>query len=209
MALPVTTKSGVALRHAQAIQVLMTACGIDPSARTAFDARIRQLQRLGVSRRDDAIPAGRIDYGIVELAGLATAVRLMAAFMVPSLAARYVTECWTVLVPALTAGAESALPADYVARRSIGKATMIAIAAGALADLGRQRRHDERYNGTLGELVLINRTKLADTMAKLGGAGLVIDAATYMPAVVEGFTMAAQTTNHELAHELDRLRFSA
>lgn len=209
MALLVTAKSGVALRHAQAIHLLMTACGIDPSARTAFDARIRQLQRLGMSRRDYAVPAGRIDYGIVELGGLATAVRLMAAFMVPSLAARYVTERWTVLVPALMAGAGSALPTEYVVRRSIGKATMIVIAGGALSDLGRQKRHDERYTGALSDLILTDRAVLADTMEELGGAGLAIDTATYMPAIVKGFAAETMATSHELAHQLDRLRFSA
>lgn len=209
MAHPVTTKPAMALRHAHAIQILMTACGIDSFARTAFDARIRQLQRLGVPRRDDAIPTARIEYGIVELASLATAVRLTAAFMVPSLAARFVLERWTVLVPALIAGARPSLPTDYVARRSIGGATMIAIAAGALSDLGRQKRFDERYNGALGELVLIDRVGLADTIDKLGGAGLVIDTATYMPAIVTGFAAAAMPTSHELAYELDRLRFFA
>ena len=186
----------------------MAACGIAPSARTAFDARIRQLQRLGVPQRDDA-NTGRIDYGVAELAGLATAVRLMAAFMVPSLAARYVTERWAVLVPALMAGAGSALPADYVARRSIGETTIFAIAAGALSDLGRQKRHDERYTGALGELVLVDRAALPETIDGFGGAGLVIDTATYMPVIVDGFAAAAMATNSELAHQLDRLRFYA
>jgi hypothetical protein len=206
MDVPPTAQPATALRYAKAIPVLMTACGIDPSARTAFDARIRQLQRLGVLRQDDARPAGRFDYGIIELAALATAVRLMAAFMVPSLAARYVAERWAVLVPALMAGARSALPDDYVARRAIGDAAIIAIEAHALVDLGRQGRHDERYVGALGAVTVVDGAALPATLATFGGAGLMIDTAAYMPALIRAFAEATLATGPELAHELDELR---
>jgi len=208
MTVPTEAPSGVALRYAGAIPVLMTACGFGPSARTAFDARIRQLQRLGVPRRDDAPSSGRLDYGLVELAALATAVRLMAAFMVPTLAARYVTERWAVLAPALIAGAKSVLPSDYVARRTIDDASMILIEASALADLGSQGRHDERYVGALGRIVLVRQAALPAALDELGGSGLVIDAATYMPALVSEFAEAAIATGHDLAHQLDLLRFA-
>lgn len=186
----------------------MSACGIDPSARTAFDARIRQLQRIGVPRHDDKRPAGRLDYGIVELAALATATRLMAAFMVPSLAARYVTERWKTLAPALLAGARAALPATYLARRPLSDETIIVMEATALADLGRQGQHDERYTGALGDLIAVDLAALQNAVRKIGGAGLVLDAAGYMPGIVEGFSQETMATEQELFHELDRLRFS-
>ena len=186
----------------------MTACGIDPSARVPFDARIRQLQRLGVPRRDEAPAAGPADYGIVELAALATAVRLMATFMVPSLAARYVLERWTVLAPVLLAGARSALPEPYVARRPLGDETMIVIKASALADLGRQGRHDERYVGALGEMIPADCTTLSAALATMGGGGLVVDTTTYMPVIVDEVSTTTMATEPELEHELDRLRFS-
>ncbi len=186
----------------------MTACGIDPSARSAFDARIRQLQRLGVPKPHDARPTGRLNYGIVELAALATAVRLMAVFMVPSLAARYVTEQWGTLAPALLAGARAALPASYLARRPIGDATIIVIAASALADLGRQGRHDERYTGALGAAAAVSSAMLIDALHDTDGTGLILDTTGYMPKIVEGFCQDTMASEQELAHELDRLRFS-
>lgn len=187
----------------------MSACGIDPSARTAFDARIRQLQRLGVPRHDDKRPAGRLDYGIVELGALATAARLMAAFMVPSLAARYVTERWETLAPVLLAGARAALPASYLARRPLGDETIIVVEATALADLGRQGRHDERYTGALGDLMAIDPAVLENAVRKIGGAGIILDATGYMPEIVEGFARETRAAEQELFQELDRLRFSA
>ena len=186
----------------------MSACGIDPSARTAFDARTRQLQRLGVPRHDDERPAGRLNYGIVELAALATATRLMAAFMVPSLAARYVTERWETLAPVLLAGARAALPASYLVRRPLDDETIIVMEATALADLGRQGRHDERYTGALGDLIAVDPAALENAVRKIGGTGLILDATGYMPGIVKGFARETMATEQEMSHELDRLRFS-
>lgn len=186
----------------------MSACGIDPSARTAFDARIRQLQRLDVPRHDDRRPAGRLGYGIVELAALATAIRLMAAFMVPSLAARYVTERWETLAPVLLAGARAVVPASYLARRPLDDQTIIVMEATALADLGRQGWHDERYTGALGHVMAVDPAALENAVRKIGGAGLILDATGYMPGIVEGFARETTATEQELSHELDRLRFS-
>lgn len=185
----------------------MSACGIEPHARAAFEARIRQLQRLGLPRRTGAGPVGRIEYGIAELAALATAVRLMAAFMVPSLAARYVAERWEILAPVFLAGARAALPASYLARRAIGDVTMFLIDATALADLGKQGRHDERYAGLLGDVIAVAPAALEDAIRRAGGAGLILDATGYMPTIVEGFARGTIATEQELAHELDGLRF--
>ncbi|BCA59481.1 hypothetical protein HMP06_2250 [Sphingomonas sp. HMP6] len=161
-----------------------------------------------MSPRDGARSAGPLQYGIVELAALATAVRLMAAFMVPSLAARYVVERWDTLTPALLAGAQAALPASYLARRPLGDETVIVIEASALADLGRQGRHDERYTGMLGELSAVGSAALQNAVRRIGGAALVVDTTGYMPGVVQGFAWETMATEDELAHELDGLRFS-
>ncbi|WP_242154036.1 hypothetical protein [Sphingomonas sp. BAUL-RG-20F-R05-02] len=188
--------------------LLMRACGIGPSALTAFEARVRQLQRLGLLRDEGVRAAGRLDYGILELAALATAMRLMAAFMVPSLAARHVTERWGTLVPALLAGARTALPKDYVARRPLEEGTIIVIQGSALADMGQRGQHGERYVGDIGDAVVSDRTALSAAMKSLGGAAILLDTATYMPAIVNGFAQATMATVSELSHELDRLRFS-
>lgn len=206
--MPTVSQPRLTLRFAQAIPVLMSACDIDPSARIAFDARIRQLQRHGLPPRDAARAAGPLDYGINELAALATAVRLMAAFMVPSLAARYVIERWDTLAPILLSGAQAAIPAGYLARRPIDDKTIIVVQASALADLGLQGRHNERYAGALGKLIAADAVTLGDAVRKMGGAGLILDASGYMARIIEKFVQETVATEQELTHELDRLRFS-
>ncbi|MBB3472783.1 hypothetical protein [Sphingomonas sp. BK345] len=186
--------------------VLMAACGIDPAARSAFAARVRQLQRLGMPPHRE----GRADgpaYGLAELTAFATAVRLMAAFMVPSLAARYVIECWPRLAPALLAGAREALPVSYLARRPLGNETVIVIAPSALHDLGRQGRHDERYAGTLGDIAVVSPASAIDAARRMGG-GVVLDTTAFMPKLVAGFVDAAIATEQDTMLELDLLRFA-
>lgn len=204
--MPAAPTPRLTLRYAQAVTVLMAACRIDPTARTAFEARIRQLQRLGVPPRVDRQESGPT-YGLAELAAFATAIRLMAAFMVPSLAARYVTESWGTLAPALLAGARGALSESYVARRPLIDETVIVVAASALDDLGRQGRHDERYGGALGEVVLLSPSSAIEAVGKLDG-GVVIDTTTFMPILLAGFVEATIATEQNAAHELDLLRFA-
>lgn len=204
--MPATPALRLSLRYAQAVTVLMAACSIDPAARTAFEARIRQLQRLGLPPREGG-QVGGPTYGLAELAAFATAIRLMAAFMVPSLAARYVTERWSTLAPALLAGAKEVLPKSYFARRPLGDETVIVVAASALNDLGRQGRHDERYGGALGDVVLLSPSSAIEAVGKLDG-GVVIDTTTFMPLLVAGFVEATIATEQDAARELDLLRFA-
>ncbi len=198
----------IALTHAQAIVVLMAACDIPVSARTAFEARVRQLQRLGVPGRAPDAGRARISYGIAELAALATAFRLMSAFLNPALAARYVTERWSDFAPFALAGARNALPAGYLLRRQLGNGTIALIEGNALADLGQKGRHDERNTGPLGSVTIVD-ADAAGIPSLLHGAGVVIDSRTYMPVLVTRVAEIAIATDVDLAEELDRLRFGA
>lgn len=204
--MPKTHTTRLTLRYAQAVTVLMAACGIAPAARSAFEARVRQLQRLGVPPRG-SVGAGRPEYGLQELAAFATAIRLMAAFMVPSLAARYVVESWSILAPALLAGSREALPKSYLERRPLGDEVVIVIAASALDDLGTQGRHDERYGGALGHIVALSPQLVMKAVRELGGA-VVLDTSRFMPNLVSGFIDAAIATEHDAARELDLLRYA-
>ena len=197
----------LSLSFADAITVLLDACGLSQNARAAFDARIRHLQRLGVPSRTDDM-AGRLHYGIPELAALATAVRLMDAFMAPALAARYVTERWQLLAPFALAGVGEALPASYIARRAIPPATFAVFQANALAMLGKRRQHDERGEEPLGSLRVCDEVRAAAITEALNGAGLVLDSRTYMPAIIRGWVGHLAATEVELGTELDRLRFA-
>ncbi len=205
--MPPSPNRAINLTFSGAITVLMEACAIPPTARAAFDARVRHLQRLGVPTRAPAQRMSRIDYGIPEFAALATAFRLMAAFMIPALAARYVTERWGELAPFALAGARSVLPADYLSRRPIDNKTVAIIAGNALADLGQKGRHDERYVGPLGDISIVEPDTLRWS-ALADGAGLLLDSRTYMPAIVTHAAELAMATDADLAQELDRLRFA-
>jgi hypothetical protein len=197
----------LSLSFSDALTVLMDACGLASGARTAFDARVRQLQRLGVPARKDG-DAGRLRYGIPELAALATAMKLMDAFMVPALAARYVTERWATLTPFVLAGANDVLPVSYLARRSIIADSFAVFGSNALATMGKRHRHDERYVEPLGTVLVVDEKRAAATTAALGGAVLVLDSRSYIPVVVGEWAERLSATDAELGVELDRLRFA-
>lgn len=147
----------------------------------------------------------RIDYGIAELAVLATAFKLMAAFMTPALAARYVTERWQELAPFALAGARYVLPPEYLARRPITVGSIAVFEGNALSDMGLKDRHDPRYVGSLGGVMITDAAGLASLSYN---AGLFIDSSTFMPAIVTHAVKLAMATDAELATELDMLRFS-
>ena len=197
----------LSLSFSDALIVLMDACGLAPGARTAFDARVRQLQRLGVPARGLG-EGGRLRYSIPELAALATAMKLMDAFMVPALAARYVTERWATLAPFILAGAEEALPESYLARRTIAPESFAVFGSNALATMGKRHRHDERYVEPLGSVRVVDEKRAAIITAALGGAGLVLDSRSYMPTIVREWVERLSATDAELGMELDRLKFA-
>lgn len=193
------------LSFPHAVTVLMDACGVPPPGRSAFEARLRLLQRLGVPARTPEQRMSRIDYGIAELAILATAFKLMAAFMTPALAARYVTERWHELAPFALAGARDALPVDYLARRPITIGSIAVFEGNALAGMGLKDRHDRRYRGALGCVTITDAVGITPLAYN---AGLFIDSSTFMPAIVTNAVKLAMATDAELAAELDMLRFS-
>lgn len=197
----------LSLSFGDAVTVLMEACGLAPEARTAFDARIRQLQRLGVPTRGEHA-SGRLRYGIAELAALATAMKLMDAFMVPALAARYVVERWPELAPCMLAGARDALPESYLTRRPIAPDSFAIFGSNALAPMGKRHRHDERYVEPLGTVRVVDEKRAGAMATALGGAGLMLDSRTYMPVIVQRWAQVLSATEVELGIELDRLRFT-
>lgn len=196
----------LSLTFSDTITVLSEACGLPEGARTAFDARLRQLQRHGVPARDGSA-SNRIHYGIAELAAFATATKLMDAFMVPALAARYVVERWAELAPCMLAGAQEGLPESYLARRSIPTESFAVFGSNALATMGKRHRHDERYIDPLGAVRVVDEKRAAATAAALGGAGLMLDSRTYMPVIVREWAERLSATESEVGVEIDRLRF--
>lgn len=198
-------RPAIRLSFAQVVTVLIEACDLPPASRSAVEARVRQLQRFGVPGRGDAPAGSRQVYGITELAMLATAFKLMAGFMNPSLAARYVAERWAELAPFVLAGAKDAMPASYLARRPIDERAITAFHGNALADMGRKGRHDERYDGALGDVAILSGESAID-LSTARGVGLFLDSRSYMPTLIKRAVGFAVATEAELAIELDRLR---
>ena len=153
------------------------------------------------------IGSPELDDGIAELAAFATATRLMQAFMVPTLAARYLVERWPVWAPALLAGAAKALPPAYIARRPLTGGPVAVLEGSALADMGLKGKHDERYLGPLGGIEIV-ADGAANMAALAKGAGLILDCRAYMPTLVRRFAALTLATEEELGAELDRLRFA-
>lgn len=196
----------LSLTFSQAVTLLIEACDLKTAKRSAVEARIKQLQRAGMPGRYPGAPADRPHYGIPELAAFATAFQLMNAFMVPALAARYVTEKWSELASFALVGAEAALPRAYLQRRPIKSAALALFQANALADLGHKGAHGERYAGPLGDIRVV---QIDHNLPDAFRNGLHLDSRDYMPVVIARFAEMTMATDAELCVELDRLRFLA
>lgn len=205
MSLPASRS--ITLPFADAITVLMEACRLPIPARQAFEARVRQLQRLGIAPRSPERAHAHVGYGVAELAALATAFKLMEGFMPPGLAARYLSECWGDLAPFLLAGARSILPDEYLMRRNVGHSHIAVFEGGGLNDIGQKERRGERYIGELGRLMIVSELP-ADISWNDKGACLVLDSKSYMIGLVELTRNCSMATDLELFLELDRLAFA-
>lgn len=198
----------VELPFSKAIDAMMAACQVAPEAKGAFIARVRHLQRLGLPPRGGAPANARLTYGLAEIAAVATAFRLMAAFLLPTLAARYVLERWTDITPFLLAGSAEAMPEGYARRRPPPASRYLVLAGAALTELGRKAAHEGRYDGALGEVTLLGDVDAAAVAAAAGGAGVVVDAAAFMPAIIAAVRSHPLVEEEDVEHELERLRLS-
>lgn len=196
----------LSLTFSQAVTLLIEACDLQTARRSAVEARIKQLQRAGVPGRFPGTSADRPHYGIPELSAFVTAFQLMNAFMVPTLAARYVTEKWSELASFALAGAKPALPSAYLERRPITSATIALFQANALAELGHKGAHGERYAGPLGDIKIVQIDHILPDAFR---NGLHLDSRDYMPVVITRFAEMTMATDAELCVALDRLRFLA
>lgn len=206
--MPESADRAVEMSFPETTDVLMAACGAEPGARSAFAARVRHLQRLGLPPRGGLPANARLVYGLAEMAAIATAFRLMDAFLLPTIASRYVLERWTELTPWLVAGAVDELPAGYAVRRPLTGGRHLVLQGSALAELGRKAAHEGRYDGRLGKVSLHGDAVAAVIAAAAGGAGTVVDSASFMPALVAAMRRKPDVSAEHLVHELDRLRLS-
>lgn len=198
----------IELGFADAVTILMRACQIDGGRRQAFVARVRHLQRLGLPPRQVTVGQPRLTFGLAELAAIATAIQLMAAFLPPTVAVRYVLERWTELTPCLLAGAVGELPTAYADRRPIEAGRFLVLAGSALCDLGDSAAHEARYAFTLGPVRSFGDGSLAQAAVAADGSGTLVDTGLYMPLILTCMRDLGNATDEDIAAELDRLRFS-
>jgi hypothetical protein len=206
--------AAIRLSFGEAIRILMAVLEIEPTdaARSAFGSRVRQLQRMGLLGRSGDKSYERFTYGLVELARLATTFRLMTAFMLPSVAKRFVTERWADILPGVVAGIGDAAPHDFWSERD-GAAPdrpVVVIEGVSLAELGQKTTSDPRYDGPLGMIALLPAIGMpsADSERPIV-AGAMIDTRPYMTKLVEALLALEAVSEARVADEIDRLRFSA
>jgi hypothetical protein len=198
----------IRLTYEEATTLLMEALEQPDGARSAFQARIRQLQRIGLLKDTGGKAYARFTYGLVELAILATAFRLMAAFMLPVVAVRHLDERWAEFVPALLSGM-----GDYGRSRwdqdTPCAGPFVAIEGTALSRLGQKGASDTRYDGPLGAIRCIGASDHVETVWKAAAAqGVLIDTRTYIAPLVAKLAELETVSSRQLADEIDRLRFS-
>lgn len=203
-----TQSPAIRLGYEEATTLLMEALGQSEGARSAFQARIRQLQRIGLLKKPDGKAYERFSYGLVELAVLATAFRLMAAFMLPIVAVRHLNERWADFVPALLSGMGEQGSSRWDSDPP-SAAPFVAIEGTALARLGQKGASDTRYDGPLGAIHCVAASDHVDTVWKAAAAqGVLVDARTYMAPLVTKLAGLEMVSSRQLADEIDRLRFS-
>ena len=193
------------ISFADARDLLLEILGLDPDAQPAMRARIRQLQKLGLDQLEARY--ARRDYGLTELTKLATAFRLMQAFMLPSIAVRYLTERWSDFVPALLAGIDHDFASELGVRRLIPATPLVLIEGIALNRFGQKGANDARYDGPLGMIICLPAEN-AKLEVQKPASGLLLDTRSFMPALLNGLQIKAALSGRQLAHEIDRLAAS-
>ncbi|CAN5598402.1 hypothetical protein BH10PSE14_BH10PSE14_35220 [soil metagenome] len=204
-----TDAHAIQLDFNEAIRILMLALEIDPAARSAVQARVRQLQRMGLSKRPEGRAYERFTYGLLELATLATAFRLMAAFVLPIVAVRLLTERWADFVPALVSGVADADVEYEWGAGETDQGPLIAIEGVSLSRLGQKTATDSRYDGPLGRIDRhAGNAMMDDVFGATMVGGVVIDTRSYMVGLAGNLAALDFVSTAQIADEIDRLRFS-
>lgn len=205
-----TDPPAIRLDFSEALRVLMVALGMEGVTRSAFQSRVRQLQRMGLLKRGEGRTYERFSYGLPELARMAIAFRMMSAFMLPSVAVRYATERWADIVPALIGGLNEADAQDRWSADPPPPTPVLAIEGVALSRLGQKAASDSRYDGPLGRVVAVaGATELTSVLASIMTKGAVIDTRSFMPRLLQEVRDLDYVSDAQIADEVDRLRFSA
>ena len=193
------------LAFASVRDLLLETLGLDSEAKPAMRARIRQLQNLGLAA--SAMPYARHDYGLVELARLAAAFRMMQAFMLPIVAVRYLTERWEDFVPALIAGIGADLVREFDAVVPVGGKPLVLIEGIALSRFGQKSANDKRYDGPLGRIELLTSDASMFESPPIASS-LLLDTRSFMPGLVRGLQNRGAISERQIAHEIARLAIS-
>jgi hypothetical protein len=196
----------VQLPFGEALWIVSQACELPGSALSALDARIRQLQKNGITARRANEKFVHLKYGLVEIAGLATAIRLMSAFMAPQVAARYVSERWPQIAPALISGIGTAAPVGWHETRPAIGGRYLVFAGAALAEMGRKAASEGRYDWSLGNVQAVENVDAAAVASAAGAAGVILDTGTYMPIIVRQIASLPMITDDDILQEMDLMR---
>ena len=200
----------IRLEFSEAVRILMVALEIEPTARSAFISRVRQLLRMGLLKREGGRTYERFSYGLPELARLAMAFRMMSAFMLPIVAVRYLTERWSDIVPSLVSALDGGDADDRWGGEPPARVPMVAIEGVALSRLGQKAASDSRYDGPLGRVLAVaENAEIASVLGEMMTDGMMVDARSFMPGLVHELRALDYVSGEQIADDVDRLRFMA
>lgn len=200
----------IRIDFSEALRILIVALGMEDVPRSAFQSRVRQLLRMGLLKRGEGRTYERFSYGLAELARLAVTFRMMSAFMLPNIAVRYATERWADVVTALVGALDEADGQDRWSNAQRLQTPVLAIEGMALSRLGQKTATDSRYDGPLGRVIALGgEANLIGVMGQTMTEGVVIDARSFMPRLVQELRLLDYISDAQVGDELDRLRLSA
>lgn len=174
----------------------------------ALTARVRLLGILGVPRQRRSVAHVRLNYGLLEVIEIASALVLMNAHMPPVLAARHVRDAWGGFVRLALAAIQEELPQDLRPRySSYVRGTLGVIRGNVLITLGARDVREAADELPLATLFIVaNIEQLGRRITT--PSSIVIDTTSFVPALFKELRKHA-SDDEELQAMLDRLRDSA
>ena len=193
------------------LAALMAANGVGSRAATAFENRLKHLKRNGFPAGANLGKTGRYDYTAADVAGIAAAVRLIDAYVMPTTAIQMVTSgaaplamlaldtVVPTLMPEVARDGEAESGDDESPKGPEPEPTRDAFAprryalfrGSALSELGERAAGAGRYDAPVGDALLLSANQLDGEAGAVGSGVLLNGPATFGP----------------LADELDRRGF--
>lgn len=177
------------LRYGAVLSALVAANGVGTRAATAFENRLKHLKRNGFPEGANLGKTGRYHYTAADIVGIATAIRLIDAYVMPTTAIQLVRSgaaeiamlALDVIVPPLVprAGPQLDLDGSATAHDTEQPDPFLArdyalFAGAALSELGERAPGAGRYDAPVGRATLLARADLGGELSLAIGSGILV-----------------------------------